>query len=176
MQKSLLPVLAGFAAATLIAGCASAEKSRVWQTVKAVRHSGPFEKSPPAAYAARLHKTLQGAGVAHKVVTVKFRYQSRILLNREGEDTAVIYRDPATPASPWWLMSERLSNPLWLPSKPVASQAAFYLRRPVSIVKAEDFPAKKPGCACGDGKSAVKPVSHPPKPKGKKRKESGRSG
>jgi hypothetical protein len=57
MQKSPLPVLAAFAAATLIAGCASAEKSRVWQTVKAVRHFGPFEKSPPAAYAARLHKT-----------------------------------------------------------------------------------------------------------------------
>ena len=176
MQKFPLPILAASVAATLLAGCASAQKSRVWQTVKAVPHSGPFEKSPPAAYAARLHKTLQEAGIAHKVVTVKFRYQSRILLDREGEDTAVIYRDPATPADPWWLMSERLSNPVWLPAKPVASQAAFYLRRPVSIVKVEDFPAKKPGCACEDGKSVMKPVSHPSKPKGKKLKESGRSG
>ena len=67
--------------------------------MKAVRHSGPFEKSPLAAYAARLHKTLQDACVAHKVVTVKFRYQSRILLNREGEDTAAIARAPVRATS-----------------------------------------------------------------------------
>jgi len=174
-----LSVLSALIAATLLTGCGSAKKSPLkssaWQTVKAVPHSGPLEKSPPAAYAARLHKTLQCAGIAHKVITVKFRYQAPILRDREGEDTAVIYRDTATPAHPWWLMSERLANPMWLPSKPLASQAAFYLSRPVRIVKVEDFPAKKTACGCSGGKSAFKPVSHRSKPGAAGKKPAGHS-
>jgi hypothetical protein len=150
-------------AATLLAGCAPAQKSHTWQIVKAVRHAGPAEKEPAAAYAATLHKTLQNAGIAHKVVTLKFRYDFRILLRREAEETAVIYRDPATPKHPWWLMAERLSRPVWLPCEPVASQAAFYLSRPVNIVKVEDFPAGETKHAAKgkhDGKTMRKPLKH----------------
>ncbi len=143
MQKFSASALSALAAATLLAGCASVQKSSAWASVRAVRHAGPGEISPASAYAAKLHQTLQDSGIDHKIVTVKFRYHSRILLDREGEETAVIYRDPATPANPWWLMSERLTNPMWLPTKPIASQVAFYLSRPVSIVKVEDFPAKE---------------------------------
>ena len=163
------------ATALLLASCEAPHQSRTWETVKAVRHSGPFTKEPAAAYAGKLHTALQNARVEHKVVTFKFRYRSRLLLNREGEETAVIYRDPATPRHPWWLMAERLSRPLWLPTAPVASQAAFYLTRPVTIVKVEDYPAnagKKKGCACKDGKAVVKPDSHSPKSKEKKRETS----
>ena len=105
-------------AATLIEGCASAQKSRTWETVKSVRHSGPAETQPAIAYAKKLHGVLQCAGVEHKVVTLKFRHDFRILLRRDAEETAVIYRDPATPRHPWWLMAERLSRPLWLPTAP----------------------------------------------------------
>ena len=187
MQK-----LAIVSAATtlLFTGCETPRQSRTWETVKAVRHAGPFVKEPAATYAGELHKTLQNARIDHKVVTFTFRYRSRILLNREGEETAVIYRDPSTPALPWWLMSERLSSPVWLPTQPVPSQVAFYLRRPATVVKVEDFPAeitkpfreskytgkkhtgkKKAGKkhAGKGGKSVVKPASHPAKSKATRR-------
>jgi hypothetical protein len=144
-------------AAILLAGCA-AKTSPTWQSVRAVPHAGPREAAP--AYTNRLHVALRDAGVGHKVVTFKFRYRSRILLNREGEETAVLYRDPATPAHPWWLMAERLGTPVWLPAEPLASQLAFYVRRPVSIVKVEEFPAKDAKRARKtkhDGKSVLKP-------------------
>lgn len=160
-------------AATLLAGCAPAQKSRTWQTVKSVRHSGPAETQPSVAYAKKLHGALQCAGVEHKVVTLKFRHDFRILLRRDAEETAVIYRDPATPRHPWWLMAERLSRPIWLPTAPVASQAAFYLTRPVTVVNVEDYPAndgRKKESACKEGKAVVKPASHASKSKGKKRK------
>ena len=158
----ILPPLA-ILAAVILAGCESPQKSRTWETVKAVRHAGPFVKDPASAYAEKLHTTLQSASVAHKVVTFKFRYRSRLLLNREGEETAVIYRDCATPAQASWLMSERLSSPVWLPRKPLESQVAFYLSRPVSIVKVEDFPAnaarhaRKHKHSGKDGKTLLKP-------------------
>ena len=129
MQKLTL-----LAAALFLAGCETPRPSRTWETVKAVRHIGPFVKDPASAYAEKLHTTLQNARVEHKVVTFKFRYRSRLLLHREGEETAVIYRDPATPAQPWWLMSERLSTPVWLPTQPLASQVAFHVRRPATLV------------------------------------------
>ena len=179
MQK-----LALLAAILLLAGCETPRPSRTWETVKAVRHSGPFVKDPASAYAEKLHTTLQNARVEHKVVTFKFRYRSRLLLHREGEETAVVYRDPATPAHPWWLMSERLSTPVWLPTQPLTSQVAFHLSRPAAVVKVEDFPAEicKPAReskyagkkhtakknagkkhAGKSGESVVKPVSHPGK-------------
>ena len=57
-------------------------------------------------------------------------------------------------------MAERLSTPVWLPAEPLASQVAFYVRRPASIVKVEDFPAKDAKHANNtkhDGKPVLKP-------------------
>jgi hypothetical protein len=113
-------------------------------------------KAPDATYAANLHKALQAACVDHKVVTFQFRYRSRILLTRQGEETAVIFRNSATPALPWWIMSERLWSPVWLPTQPVASQVAFYMRRPVTIVKVKDFTAN---ATPSDGKQIVRKTS-----------------
>jgi hypothetical protein len=172
MQKLSLLIAS---AATLLTGCEAPQKSHTWEIVRAVRHSGPSEKVPAPAYAKELHRVLQGAGIEHKVVTFKFRYRARILLNREGEDTAVVYRDSATPAQPWWLMAERLSSPVWLPMQPVESQIAFYVSRPATIVKVEDFPAKatkKHRHAGKAGKFIVKPGVQPAKPKGKKSRSS----
>ena len=179
--------------ALLLAGCEAPQQSRTWETVKTVRHVGPFVKEPAAAYAEKLHTALQGARIEHKVVTFKFRYRSRLLLNREGEETAVIYRDPATPANPWWLMSERLFSPVWLPTQPVATQVSFYVSRPATVVKVEEFSAEicNPGkesksivkmhkgkkqagkkVAGKGGKSVVKPSSNVTKSKAKKKKPS----
>jgi hypothetical protein len=175
-----MPKLSLLSAATvvLLAGCGTSQPSRTWETVKAVRHTGPGVQNPAAAYAENLHNALQSACVEHKVVTIKFRYRSRLRLNCEGEETAVIYRDSETPAQPWWLMAERLPGPVWLPTQPVESQVAFYLRRPVSIAKIEEFPAdatrpaKQASHAGKDGKSVVKPASHPAKSKAGKGKHS----
>lgn len=178
------------ASALLLASCEAPPRWHTWETVKAVRHAGPSVKQPAVAYAEKLHAALQTARVEHKVVTFKFRYRSRLLLNREGQETAVIYRDPATPADPWWLMSNRLFSPVWLPTQPVASQVAFYVRRPATVVEVEDFPAeihkpekgsksvgkkhlkkKKTGKKnAKGGKSAVKPAAHSAKAKLNKRK------
>jgi hypothetical protein len=159
------------ATAILLAGCGTSQPSRTWETVKAVRHTGPGVQNPDAAYAEKLHKTLQGARVGHKVVTFKFRYRSRLQLYREGEETAVIYRDCCTPAQPWWAMAERLSTPVWLPTQPVGSQVSFFVRRPTTIVKIEEFPGDcaKPAGKCG--KSFVKPASHRAKSKAGKSKQ-----
>jgi hypothetical protein len=173
MQKLTLLTTA---AAILLAGCGTSQPSRTWETVKAVRHIGPGVQNPDVTYAENLHKALQGARVEHKVVTFKFRYRSRLQLYREGEETAVIYRDCCTPAQPWWIMAERLSTPEWLPTQPVESQAAFYVRRPATIVKIDEFPseaaqpAKKTKHAGKGGKSLVKPASHSAKSKAKKPK------
>jgi hypothetical protein len=131
-----------------------------------------------ATYADKLHKTLQDARVEHKVVTFKFRYRSRLHLQREGEETAVIYRDCCTPSQPWWIMADRLSTPVWLPTAPVESQVAFYVSRPATIVKIDEFteeaarPAKKPSHARKGSKPGVKPASHAAKSKAKKPKHS----
>lgn len=148
MHKILLFTLG---AAILFTGCTT-KKSAAWQTVRAVPHAGPGEKVPAAAYANRVHVALRDAGIEHKVVTFKFHYGTRLLLRREGEETAVVYRDPATPANSWWLMAERLSTPVWLPDAPIERQAAFYVSRPVSIVKFEDLPAS---AGKHDGKRCV---------------------
>ena len=148
------------AAAILLAGCAPSQKSSAWKIARTLPHAGPHTDAPDTDYAHRLHFALLEAGVGHKVVTFQFRYRSRILLNREGGETAVLYRDTATPAHPWWLMAERLGTPVWLPAEPLASQVAFYVRRPVSIVKVEDFPAKdatRAGRTKHDGKPLLKP-------------------
>lgn len=116
-----------FLAALCLSGCAGTIKSTAWHVAKSTPHAGPGELPHDKTFAKKLHERLQKAGVEHRVVTYKFRYHSRIFLNRETEETAVVYRDESTRSSPWWIMSERLSSPLWLPSSPLKSQVSFYL-------------------------------------------------
>ncbi len=141
------------AAAILLAGCA-AKKSATWQTVRAVPHAGPRDKAPAPAYADRVHTVLRDAGVAHKVVTFKFRYRSRLLRDREGEETVVVYRDTATPAGAWWLAADRLSAPEWLLNSPLDRQLASHMGRSVRVVNVADFPARGEK---RDGKAVAKP-------------------
>ena len=136
MQK-LNALTAGIA--LLLTGCQPTKNSRTWEAVKAAPHTGPGIQHRSTVYALQLHKTLQRAGVEHKVVTFRFRYPSIMKIDRTGEDVAVIYKDTGTPEHPWWLMSECLWNPVWLPAGTVQRQVDFYLRRPTAIVSVAKF-------------------------------------
>ena len=125
--------------AIFLAGCQPTQNSRTWEAVKAAPHIGPGVPHRTAVYAQQLHKTLQRAGVEHKVVTFRFKYPSILKIDRVGEDVAVIYKDAGTPDHPWWLMAEYLWNPVWLPSGAVRRQVDFYVRRPASIVSVAEF-------------------------------------
>ena len=136
MQK-LNALTAGIA--LLLTGCHPTQNSRTWEAVKAAPHTGPGVQHRSAAYAQRLHATLQRAGVEHKVVTFRFRYPDILKINRTGEDVAVIYKDTSTPDHPWWLMSENLWNPVWMPTGAVKRQVNFYVRQPAAIVSVAEF-------------------------------------
>ena len=125
--------------AVLLTGCQSTPNSWTWETVKAAPHIGPGIRNRSHVYADQLHKTLQQAGVEHKVVTFRFKYPSLLRIDRAGEDIAVIYRDSGTPTHPWWLMAECLWSPVWLPAGAVESHVAFYLRRPATIMSTTSF-------------------------------------
>lgn len=129
------------AIAIFLTGCQSTHSSKTWHKVRSVPHVGPGIGNRSQAYADRLHTTLQRAGIEHKVVKFRFKYPGLLRLDRPGEDIAVIYRDPSQSSQPWWLASECIWSPVWLPTASVESQVAFYLRRPVTITSATSFPA-----------------------------------
>jgi hypothetical protein len=137
-MHKLLAFAIGLVAA--LSGCSATQKTQTWATVKAVRHPQPGIPDRARAFAGELHTTLAHSGVEHKIVTFTFRYSGKYDMNRLAESTAVIYRDSGTPAHPWWLIDEDLSNPLWLPTESPQCQIGFRLHRPATIVKVEEFP------------------------------------
>ena len=159
MQK-LNALTAGIA--LLVAGCQPTQNSQTWEAVKAAPHIGPGIPNRSTVYARQLHTTLQRAGVEHKVVTFRFRYPGIQKIDRTGQDVAVIYKDAGSPAQPWWLMSECLWSPVWLPAGPVRRQVDFYLRRPSAIVSVAEFPSANPADR-RDGKSVAGMESQPAK-------------
>jgi len=144
-MHKLIAFAAGIAA--FLTGCQSPQTTQTWRTVKAVRHAAPAVENRDSAYARELHKTLQHAGVEHKIVAFTFKYTTRYNLDRDGSGTAVIYRDSATPSHPWWLMDERLFSPVWLPDESIERQVGFYLVRPANVVNVEEFPCKSSDAA-----------------------------
>ena len=155
MQK-LISLIAGIA--ILLVGCQPVQNSRTWEAVKAAPHIGPGIPNRTTVYSQQLHRTLQRAGVHHKVVTFRFKYPSLQKIDRVGEDVAVIYKDTSTPDHPWWLMAEYLWNPVWLTSSEVQRQVDFYVRRPAKIVSVTEF---RGGSGGHDGKSVSKPQRKP---------------
>lgn len=141
-----------FAACTIVAGCAVQRKSPVWQQVVDAPRVSPSGANTSDAYAKNLHATLQKAGVPHKVVTYNYPFSSKFDGAGTAQRTSVIYRDPSSPAYPWWIMDERLSRPIWLPTESVQHQVNFFLRRPVQVVTLREYGE-------ADGKSVAHPVS-----------------
>lgn len=165
MMHKIMPLAAGIS--LLFASCQAPRQSRTWEIVKASRHPGPGEQDPSGVYARELHKTLEKSGIAHKVVTFKFRYASRLTLNAAAEDTAVIYRDDSNPAQPWWIMAERLWSPVWVPVQAIDAQISFFVRRPATVVKVEEFSAA-PAENSRKPERASKPRASKTKSSGKK--------
>ncbi|MEQ1851304.1 MAG: hypothetical protein ABMA01_06895, partial [Chthoniobacteraceae bacterium] len=115
--------------------------SKTWKTVKSVPKTGPAVEDRSGNYAERLHKMLQQAGIEHKVVTFTFRYPTSMMVDAPAQDTAVIYRDAASPDHPWWLAAESLWSPMWLPTQSLGRQIDFYLARPSAVVSVAEYPA-----------------------------------
>lgn len=122
-------------------GCQMTAPSKTWETVKSVPRTGPGVKDRPGTYAERLHKLLQQAGIEHKIVTFTFRYPTSMMVDAPTQDTAVIYKDTASPEHPWWLAAESLWSPMWLPTQSLGRQIDFYLARPSAVVSVAEYPA-----------------------------------
>jgi hypothetical protein len=135
--------------AMFMAGCESAKPSKTWEMVKAAPRSGPRVEDRCGVYAGQLHKLLQDAGVEHKVVTFTFMHPTRLMVDARAQDVAVIYKDAASPDHPWWLMTEYLWSPVWLPNQSLERQIDFYLARPSRVVSVAEYPTSNPA----DGKS-----------------------
>jgi hypothetical protein len=130
--------------AMLATGCQFTAPSPTWELVRKAPHTGPGASERGRTYAEELHKLLQKAGVEHKVVTFTFRYPTSLMIDAPAEDVAVIYKDAASPGHPWWLATDCLWRPIWLPTQSVARQIDFYLARPTQIVSVAEYPAGAP--------------------------------
>jgi hypothetical protein len=139
-----------------VAGCAAGRKSVVWQQVIDSPRVSSGKGNASEAYSSALHSTLQKARVPHKVVTYNYPFRSKFDGAGTAQRTSVIYRDASSPEYPWWLMDERLTRPVWLPSESVQRQVSFFLRRPAKVVTLREY-------SVDSGKS-VAPVEPLPRP------------
>jgi hypothetical protein len=130
-----------FASCMILSGCAVQRKSTVWQQVIDAPRVAPSGPNTSEAYSKNLHETLQKAGVPHKVVTYNYPFSSKFDGNGTAQRTSVIYRDVNSPAYPWWIVDERLSRPVWLPTESVERQVNFFLRRPAQVVTLREYGA-----------------------------------
>jgi hypothetical protein len=137
----------------LLAGCTVFKKSRAWDTVMRSRPDLRTAADPSAAYANHLHRVLSAEGIEHKIVSYEFRYRTLLREEAMGSRMAVIYRDDANPANPWWIMDERQSRPIWLPNGPVEKQVTFFIRARAEIVGLRDYSSE------GESKTVVAPES-----------------
>lgn len=137
MQK---PLCFALALCLTLNGCGVFRRSETWALVRGVRVDARGEADPSQAYAAELSARLAAANVEHKVVTYQFRYRTHLREEAIGTRTAVVYRDETRPANPWWLMEERLYQPVWLPSTDLDRQISFYLRDRAEVVETRDIP------------------------------------
>lgn len=127
-------------ASLALASCSILKKSSVWDAVIRNRPDLSGAADPSAAYAAHMHRVLTAEGVEHRVVTYQFHYVTLLREETVGIRTAVIYRDDASPSSPWWVTDDRLSRPVWLPNGPVEKQLNFVCRARAEVLKLRDFP------------------------------------
>ncbi len=110
-----------------LSGCQLFKRSSTWDTVSRVRVEAPASDDPSTAYAEELHRVLLRDGVPHQVVTYSYTGSQRFY-ERSGSRTAVIYSDHTSPGSPFWLMDDQLSRPLWLPNTDLEGQLRFFVR------------------------------------------------
>ena len=139
MQKSLCFALV---LSLTLNGCGVFRRSETWVLVRGVRVDTRAETDPSQAYATELSARLAAANIEHKVVTYQFRYHTYLREEAITTRTAVVYRDDTRPAHPWWLMEERLYQPVWLPNDDLGRQISFYLHDYAEVVETRDVPGK----------------------------------
>ena len=140
-----------------VSSCAVVRPSSTWERVVNAPRSATGAGTLSATYAEGLHAELQRGNIAHKVVTYNYPFYSKFDGKGTAQRTSVIYSDAESQDNPWWLMDERLTRPVWLPTLPVERQVSFFLRRPVTVVTLREY-------AAGDGKT-VAHVEAPVEPK-----------
>ncbi len=110
-----------------LTGCQMFKRSATWDTVTRFRAEAPAAGDPSSAYAEELHRVLLRDGVPHRVVNYSY-FGSQRFEESTGARTAVIYEDHTSSGSPFWLMDDQLSRPLWLPDADLETQLRFYVR------------------------------------------------
>jgi hypothetical protein len=121
--------------------CQMLKRSGPWETVENLHVQIPPGSDPSSAYAAELHRALLRDGVPHRVVSYSYVDSQRFELPA-GSHTAVIYEDHTSAGSPYWLMDDQLSRPLWLPDGDLEKQLRFYIRgKSVVGITSKDYPA-----------------------------------
>jgi hypothetical protein len=143
MSKPLFFALAGCLS---LSGCGSFSSSPTWAKVTQVRPDANASAGGDASgtYAEKLHGVLKAASVEHKLVTYQYHYRTPLREDAVETHTAVIYRDDRDPANPWWLMEDRLAEPVWVSGEDPKDQITFYLHHEdVNLVNEKDFPAKE---------------------------------
>ncbi len=129
-----------FALGLTLAACTGSKPKTTWQKVTDTRPDKVASgEDPSQAYVEKLQKILAEDKVDHRVVTFQYRYETRLRDEAVGTGTAVIYKDNSDPANPWWLMSNRLHKPVWLPGQDLDKQVSFYLRRTAQVIEHRDY-------------------------------------
>ena len=141
-----------------VAGCSALQLSETQRAVRQARQQRDYGKDGDALTA--VQSTLVERGVAHQ--RVKFRYDvtARPLLgaftNPRGffrqtpfnwfrtqpesrEKSAIVFRDDAHQAHPWWYVDAKVRRPIWLPNMDVEGQIRYATRRRVELLQVDRF-------------------------------------
>lgn len=139
------PLFTALTLVALLTGCSAFKKSQTWQQVVDNRADRLAAGAGKSGYPDKLHAVLVAQNVEHKIITYQYRYKTRLREEAVGTGKAVLYRDPATPDSPWWAMDENTGFPVWVPNESLDRQMSFFLHHNAEILAREDFPVGSGG-------------------------------
>ena len=139
------PLFTAFTLVVVLTGCSAFKKSQAWQQVVDNRADRLAAGTAKSGYPDKLHAVLAAQNVEHKIITYQYRYKTRLREEAVGTGKAVLYRDPATPDSPWWAMDENTGFPVWVPNESHDRQMSFFLRHDAEILAQQDFPVGSGG-------------------------------
>jgi hypothetical protein len=120
----------------MLSGCALFRPSETWNKVCEMDIPGKGVNGESRSYAEEMQRRLAAQGIKNKVVT--FRYTVWDRAPQSFTQSAVIYKDKATPIYPYWYVSNLTSVPVWLPNGSVAKQVGFVMGRAVEIIDVDE--------------------------------------
>ena len=113
----------------LLAGCGMFRRSSTWDAIEHAPIASRGDSAESEAYAQHLHALLSEKGIESKVIHFRYRVLGRWGVPGSITQSAVIYRNEATPEFPWWFMDNVRTSPLWLPNGTVQEQVRFAEKR-----------------------------------------------